>query len=124
MMASIKPLPEAVRSSLRSGIFLFDFTRVVEELLFNSLDARATKVSLERAVKSALASRILGIPIELCFFFQVSVFVSVGRCYLKVVDNGNFLLVLFTKMNVCLFLVLKTRSYLALLGFGISLWFR
>jgi len=123
-MASIKPLPEAVRSSLRSGIFLFDFTRVVEELLFNSLDARATKVSLERAVKSALASRILGIPIELCFFFQVSVFVSVGRCYLKVVDNGNFLLVLFTKMNVCLFLVLKTRSYLALLGFGISLWFR
>ena len=43
-MASIKPLPEALRSSLRSVIFLFDFTRVVEELVFNSLDARATKV--------------------------------------------------------------------------------
>ncbi|CAJ1930676.1 unnamed protein product [Sphenostylis stenocarpa] len=61
-MASIKPLPGAVRSSLRSGIFLFDFTRVVEELVFNSLDARATKVS---------------------------VFVSIGKCYLKVVDNGS-----------------------------------
>ncbi|XP_047158413.1 DNA mismatch repair protein MLH3 isoform X4 [Vigna umbellata] len=62
MTASIKPLQEAVRSSLRSGIFLFDFTRVVEELVFNSLDARATKVS---------------------------VFVGVGRSYLKVVDNGS-----------------------------------
>ncbi|XP_028240575.1 DNA mismatch repair protein MLH3 isoform X4 [Glycine soja] len=61
-MASIKPLPEAVRSSLRSGIFLFDFTRVVEELVFNSLDARATKVS---------------------------VFVSTRSCYLKVVDDGS-----------------------------------
>ncbi|XP_027359794.1 DNA mismatch repair protein MLH3 isoform X2 [Abrus precatorius] len=61
-MASIRPLPEAVRSSVRSGIFLFDFARVVEELLFNSLDARATKVS---------------------------VFVSVGNCYLKVVDDGS-----------------------------------
>ncbi|XP_068468695.1 DNA mismatch repair protein MLH3 isoform X3 [Phaseolus vulgaris] len=62
MMASIKPLPETVRSSLRSGIFLFDFTRVVEELVFNSLDARATKVS---------------------------VFVSIGKCCLKVVDDGS-----------------------------------
>lgn len=123
-MASIKPLPETVRSSLRSGIFLFDFTRVVEELVFNSLDARATKVSLEREVKSALASRIRGIPIELCFFFQVSVFVSIGKCCLKVVDDGKFLFVLFTEMNVCLFIVLKIRSYLALLGFAISLWLR
>ncbi|KAL5168742.1 DNA mismatch repair protein MLH3 [Glycine soja] len=50
-MASIKLLSEAVRSSLRSGIFLVDFTRVVEEL--------------------------------------VSVFVSTGSCYLKVVDDGS-----------------------------------
>ncbi|KAI9109641.1 hypothetical protein K1719_019271 [Acacia pycnantha] len=60
-MASIRPLPEDVRSSLRSGIFLFDLTRVVEELVFNSLDAGATKVS---------------------------VFVSVRSCYIKVVDDG------------------------------------
>ncbi|KAF7829059.1 DNA mismatch repair protein MLH3 isoform X1 [Senna tora] len=60
-MTSIKPLSEAVRSSLRSGIFLFDLTRVVEELVFNSLDAGATKVS---------------------------VFVSVGNCYIKVIDDG------------------------------------
>lgn len=45
LMSSIKPLPEDVRSSLRSGIFVFDLTRVVEELVFNSLDAGATKVS-------------------------------------------------------------------------------
>lgn len=44
MTTSIRPLSEAVRSSLRSGIFLFDLTRVVEELVFNSLDAGATKV--------------------------------------------------------------------------------
>ncbi|KAL1354262.1 DNA mismatch repair protein MLH3-like isoform X1 [Arachis hypogaea] len=59
---SIRPLPEAVRSSVRSGIFLFDSTRVVEELVFNSLDAGATKVS---------------------------VFVSIGSCYVKVVDDGG-----------------------------------
>ncbi|MED6122851.1 hypothetical protein PIB30_043781 [Stylosanthes scabra] len=40
---SIRHLPENVRSSVRSGIFLFDSTRVVEELVFNSLDAAATK---------------------------------------------------------------------------------
>jgi len=111
MTASIKPLQEAVRSSLRSGIFLFDFTRVVEELVFNSLDARATKVSLERELKSALASRIRGIPIELCSFLQVSVFVGVGRCYLKVVDDGTFLLV-FIYRNERLFIFLVHNSEL------------
>lgn len=45
-MQSIKSLPEAVRSSVRSGIILFDLTRVVEELIFNSLDAGASKVTL------------------------------------------------------------------------------
>lgn len=43
-MGSIKPLPEAVRNLMRSGIILFDLSRVVEELVFNSLDAGATKV--------------------------------------------------------------------------------
>ncbi|XP_050906323.1 DNA mismatch repair protein MLH3 isoform X3 [Lathyrus oleraceus] len=61
-MATIRPLPESVRSSIRSGISLFDFTRIVEELVFNSLDARATKVS---------------------------VFVNIGSCFLKVVDDGD-----------------------------------
>ncbi|KAK7367190.1 hypothetical protein VNO80_09199 [Phaseolus coccineus] len=72
MMASINLLPETVRSSLRSGIFLFDFTRVVEELVFNSLDARATKVS---------------------------VFVSIGKCCLKVVDDG-FAISFMVSVNV------------------------
>ncbi|XP_034683209.1 DNA mismatch repair protein MLH3 isoform X6 [Vitis riparia] len=61
-MRSIKPLPEAVHSSVRSGIILFDLTRVVEELIYNSLDAGATKVSVS---------------------------ISVGTCYIKVVDDGT-----------------------------------
>ncbi|CAL0314267.1 unnamed protein product [Lupinus luteus] len=61
MASIIRPLPKSLRSSVRSGIFIFDSTRVVEELVFNSLDARATKVS---------------------------VFVSIGSCYVKVVDDG------------------------------------
>ncbi|PQQ15315.1 DNA mismatch repair protein MLH3 isoform X1 [Prunus yedoensis var. nudiflora] len=61
MMRGVKPLPEAARSSMRSGVILYDLTSVVEELVFNSLDAGATKVS---------------------------VFVGVGTCYVKVVDDG------------------------------------
>ncbi|KAG4153610.1 hypothetical protein ERO13_D03G001700v2 [Gossypium hirsutum] len=61
-MGSIKPLPDAVRSSVRSASILFDLTRVVEELIFNSLDAAASKVS---------------------------VFLSVGSSYVKVVDDGS-----------------------------------
>ncbi|KAH7848391.1 hypothetical protein Vadar_002232 [Vaccinium darrowii] len=60
-MGDIKHLPEAVHSSVRSGIILFDLARVVEELIFNSLDAGATKISVA---------------------------VGVGTCYIKVVDNG------------------------------------
>lgn len=43
-MRGVKPLPEAARSSMRSGVILYDLTSVVEELVFNSLDAGATKV--------------------------------------------------------------------------------
>ncbi|KAF3440251.1 hypothetical protein FNV43_RR18535 [Rhamnella rubrinervis] len=59
-MRSINSLPEAVRSSVRSGIILFDLTRVVEELIFNSLDAGASKFV-----------------------------VGVGTFYVKVVDDGS-----------------------------------
>ncbi|XP_070024073.1 DNA mismatch repair protein MLH3 isoform X1 [Nicotiana sylvestris] len=61
-MGSIKRLPEGIRSSIRSGFILYDFTRVVEELVFNSLDAGATKVYVA---------------------------LSVGTCYIKVNDNGS-----------------------------------
>lgn len=47
-MGDIKQLPEAVHSSVRSGIILFDLARVVEELIFNSLDAGATKVHISQ----------------------------------------------------------------------------
>ncbi|CAA7035665.1 unnamed protein product [Microthlaspi erraticum] len=61
-MKTIKPLPEGVRHSMRSGIIMFDMARVVEELVFNSLDAGATKVSI---------------------------FLGVVTCSLKVVDDGS-----------------------------------
>lgn len=54
-------MPEAMRSSVRSATILFDMPRVVEELIFNSLDAGATKISIA---------------------------VGAETCYLKVVDNG------------------------------------
>ncbi|KAL1814883.1 DNA mismatch repair protein MLH3 isoform X1 [Daucus carota subsp. sativus] len=57
----IKPLPETVKSSVRSGVLVYDFTRVVEELIYNSLDAGATKVFVA---------------------------VAVGTGYIKVTDNG------------------------------------
>lgn len=60
-MRSIKVLPESVRSLMRSSTILFDLTRVVEELVFNSLDAGATKVIVA---------------------------VNVGTHYIKVTDNG------------------------------------
>lgn len=44
-MATIRHIPKAVHSSLRSGTVLFDLTRVVEELVYNSLDADANKVT-------------------------------------------------------------------------------
>ncbi|KAL9249882.1 DNA mismatch repair protein MLH3-like protein [Drosera capensis] len=49
-MESIKPLPESVRSSLRSGFVICDLTRVVEELVYNSLDAGATRISVSLGV--------------------------------------------------------------------------
>lgn len=42
-METIKRLPENVRSTVRSGFVLFDLSRVVEELILNSLDAGAGK---------------------------------------------------------------------------------
>ncbi|TQE06146.1 hypothetical protein C1H46_008211 [Malus baccata] len=59
-MRGVKPLPEAVRSLMRSGVVLHELTSFVEELIFNSLYAGATKVS---------------------------VFVGVGTCYVKVADD-------------------------------------
>lgn len=43
-MGSIKPLQDDVRSTVRSATILSGLTRVVEELIFNSLDAAASKV--------------------------------------------------------------------------------
>ncbi|KAM3362867.1 DNA mismatch repair protein MLH3 isoform X2 [Capsicum galapagoense] len=61
-MGSIKRMPEAIWSRMRSGVILYDFTRIVEELVFNSLDAGATKVYVA---------------------------IGIGTCYVKVDDNGS-----------------------------------
>ncbi|KZV47150.1 hypothetical protein F511_16992 [Dorcoceras hygrometricum] len=61
-MKHIDRLPEGVQCSMRSGIVICDFTRIVEELVLNSIDAGAT---------------------------EVSVAVGLGTCYVKVVDNGS-----------------------------------
>lgn len=37
-------MPKSVRSSVRAGVILYDATKVVEELVYNSLDAGASKV--------------------------------------------------------------------------------
>ncbi|GAB4847629.1 hypothetical protein Ancab_026690 [Ancistrocladus abbreviatus] len=51
-MESIKPLSETVRSSVRSGFIICDLTRVVEELVYNSIDAGATRVSVSVSVQT------------------------------------------------------------------------
>ncbi|CAH9133600.1 unnamed protein product [Cuscuta epithymum] len=61
-MRSVEKLPEDTRSAVRSGVILYDLTRVVEELVYNSLDACADKVSIS---------------------------VGVRACYVQVVDNGS-----------------------------------
>uniref|UniRef100_A0A0A0L1I8 MutL C-terminal dimerisation domain-containing protein n=1 Tax=Cucumis sativus TaxID=3659 RepID=A0A0A0L1I8_CUCSA len=61
-MGTIKPLPKSVRNSVRAGVILYDVTKVVEELVYNSLDAGASKISI---------------------------FIGIGTSYVKVVDNGS-----------------------------------
>ncbi|XP_047049476.1 DNA mismatch repair protein MLH3-like [Lolium rigidum] len=60
-MQSIKRLPKSVHSSLRSSIILSDLPRVVEELVYNSIDANAKKIDIS---------------------------VNVRACYVKVEDDG------------------------------------
>lgn len=43
-MGSIKRLPDSVHSIVRSSVILFDLPRVVEELIYNSIDSGSTKV--------------------------------------------------------------------------------
>ncbi|XP_038970985.1 DNA mismatch repair protein MLH3 isoform X2 [Phoenix dactylifera] len=60
-MQSIKRLPRSVHSPLRSSIVLFDLPKVVEELIYNSIDAGATKVYVS---------------------------INIRACYVKVEDDG------------------------------------
>ncbi|XP_049932102.1 DNA mismatch repair protein MLH3 isoform X2 [Nymphaea colorata] len=61
-MGRIEQLPRSVYSSLQSGVYLFDLTRIVEELIYNSIDAGSTKVDVS---------------------------LDLASCYVKVDDNGH-----------------------------------
>lgn len=86
----IKPLPESVKSSVRSGILVFDLTRVVEELIFNSLDAGATKV----VVSYLLLSMIVN-PDFVQFIFVFFLFRILGLDALPQIDFGGNWCLLF-----------------------------
>ncbi|XP_034578389.1 DNA mismatch repair protein MLH3 isoform X3 [Setaria viridis] len=60
-MQTIKRLPRSVHSSLRSSIVLSDLPRVVEELIYNSIDANASKIDIA---------------------------INIRACYVKVEDDG------------------------------------
>ncbi|WVZ65790.1 hypothetical protein U9M48_015097 [Paspalum notatum var. saurae] len=60
-MQTIKCLPKSAYSSLRSSIILSDLPRVVEELIYNSIDANASKIDIA---------------------------VNIRACYVKVEDDG------------------------------------
>ncbi|KAK9164907.1 hypothetical protein Scep_000098 [Stephania cephalantha] len=61
-MKSLRQLPKSVHSTLRSSVILFDLARVVEELIFNSIDAGSAKVNVT---------------------------IKVDSCYIKVEDDGS-----------------------------------
>lgn len=61
-MSAVKPLPGAVHSSMRSGMVLFDLASVVEELVFNSVDAGAKKVNC--FTRKSLEVDPLGVPMS------------------------------------------------------------
>lgn len=73
-MRSIKHLPKAVYSSLRSSVIFFDITRVVEELVSNSVDAGATKVM--RLISICLRFRDLGVLCSDLTYLAVSRYTS------------------------------------------------
>ncbi|CAN6211363.1 unnamed protein product [Urochloa humidicola] len=60
-MQTIKRLPKSVHSSLHSSVVLSDLPRVVEELIYNSIDANASKIDIA---------------------------INIGACYVKVEDDG------------------------------------
>jgi len=60
-MQTIKRLPKSVHSSLCSSVILSDLPRVIEELIYNSIDANASKIDIA---------------------------VNIRACYVKVEDDG------------------------------------
>ena len=67
-------MPKAVYSSLRSSVIFFDITRVVEELVSNSVDAGATKVM--RLISICLRFQDLGVLCSDLTYLAVSRYTS------------------------------------------------
>lgn len=70
-MPTIKRLPKGVHSSLRSSVILSDLPRVIEELIYNSIDANASKVYLYiwRREKQYIISSLSFITINIHVLF-------------------------------------------------------
>lgn len=67
-------MPRAVYSSLRSSVIFFDLTRVVDELVSNSIDAGATKVMT--LISICLRFRDLGVLCSDLTYLAVSHYTS------------------------------------------------
>lgn len=88
-MQTIKRLPKSVHSSLRSSIVLFDLSRVVEELVYNSIDADASKVLLSHTKTANYYACSIFSDISFLFYsFQIDISVNVRACFVKVEDDG------------------------------------
>ena len=95
-MQTIKRLPQSVHSSLRSSVILSDLPRVIEELIYNSIDANASKVLLymwrrEKAMYNVFYAMHYHQHTFILFEFQIDIAVNIRTCYVKVEDNGMYL---------------------------------
>jgi len=64
---SVEPLPQEVRSYLRSGVAITSFVQCVEELVHNALDAGATCVAIRidlNCYRLQVVDNGLGVPEE------------------------------------------------------------
>lgn len=95
-MQTIKRLPKSVHNSLRSSVFLSDLPRVIEELIYNSIDANASKVLLymwrrEKATYNVFYAMHYHQHTLILFEFQIDIAVNIRACYVKVEDDGMYL---------------------------------
>jgi DNA mismatch repair protein MLH3 len=125
-MQTIKRLPKSVHSSLRSSVILSDLPRVIEELIYNSIDANASKVMLymwrrEEAMYNVFYAIHYHQRTFILFEFQIDIAVNIRACYVKVEDDGMYLYFSFfcKKSYRCLSL----KNIIAIHRMNCRLWY-